>query len=104
MRQPWHLHPAWWQPVSRGYEATLEEVEGFIPLDARGANRGHARLPCLSASPSALWRGCRRCDTTPANRMSFLADFLGNCAIAFPIRPLMRQKCAFRYFGPEGTR
>ena len=32
---------------------------------------------------------------------SFLADFLGNCAIAFPICPLMRQKCAFRYFGPE---
>ena len=30
----------------------------------------------------------------------FLADFLGNCAIAFPICPLMRQKCAFRYFGP----
>ena len=30
---------------------------------------------------------------------SFLADFLGNCAIAFPICPLMRQKCAFRYFG-----
>jgi hypothetical protein len=31
---------------------------------------------------------------------SFLADFLGNCAIAFPICPLMLQKCAFRYFGP----
>jgi len=29
-----------------------------------------------------------------------LADFLGNCAIAFPICPLMLQKCAFRYFGP----
>lgn len=23
-----------------------------------------------------------------------------NCAIAFPICPLMLQKCAFRYFGP----
>ena len=32
---------------------------------------------------------------------SFLADFLGNCAFAFPICPLMRQKCAFRYFGPD---
>jgi hypothetical protein len=31
---------------------------------------------------------------------SFLADFLGNCAVAFPICPLMLQKCAFRYFGP----
>jgi hypothetical protein len=31
---------------------------------------------------------------------AFLADFLGNCAIAFPICPLMLQKCAFRYFGP----
>ena len=34
---------------------------------------------------------------------SFLADFLGNCAIAFPICPLMRQKCAFRYFGPASN-
>jgi hypothetical protein len=32
---------------------------------------------------------------------SFLADFLGNCAIAFAICPLMRQKSAFRYFGPS---
>jgi hypothetical protein len=38
--------------------------------------------------------------------VSFLADFLGNCAIAFPICPLcynakgVLQKCAFRYFGP----
>jgi hypothetical protein len=32
---------------------------------------------------------------------SFLADFLGNCAIPFPICPLMLQKCAFRYFRPE---
>jgi hypothetical protein len=31
---------------------------------------------------------------------AFLADFLGNCAIAFPICLLMLQKCAFRYFGP----
>ena len=30
----------------------------------------------------------------------FLADFLGNCAIAFAICPLMRQKSAIRYFGP----
>jgi hypothetical protein len=30
----------------------------------------------------------------------FLADFLGNSAIAFPICPLMLQKYAFRYFGP----
>jgi hypothetical protein len=29
-----------------------------------------------------------------------LADFLGNCFIAFPICPLTLQKCAFRYFGP----
>jgi hypothetical protein len=35
---------------------------------------------------------------------SFLADFLGNCAIAFAICPLMLQKCAFRYFGPERFR
>jgi hypothetical protein len=27
---------------------------------------------------------------------AFLADFLGNCAIAFPICPVMLQKCAFR--------
>jgi hypothetical protein len=27
----------------------------------------------------------------------FLADFLGNCAIVFPICPLLLQKCAFRY-------
>jgi hypothetical protein len=33
---------------------------------------------------------------------SFLADFLGTCAIAFPIRLLMLQKCAFRYLGPDG--
>jgi hypothetical protein len=31
---------------------------------------------------------------------AFLADFLGNCASAFAICPLMLQKCAFRYFGP----
>jgi hypothetical protein len=30
-----------------------------------------------------------------------LADFLGNCFIAFPICPLTLQKCAFRYFGPD---
>jgi hypothetical protein len=31
---------------------------------------------------------------------SFLADFLGNFVVLFPICPLMRQKCTFRYFGP----
>jgi hypothetical protein len=35
---------------------------------------------------------------------SFLADFLGNCAIAFRICPLILQKCVFRCFGPDKRR
>jgi hypothetical protein len=48
------------------------------------------------ARVSTVRHHARRPDT------SFLVDFLGNCAIAFPICPLMLQKCAFRYFGPTG--
>jgi hypothetical protein len=42
---------------------------------------------------------------TPRRRPAcvILADLLGNCAIVFLICPLMRQKCAFRYFGPRPT-
>ncbi len=39
--------------------------------------------------------------TTPAKGMRhFWRGFLGDCAVAFPICPLMLQRWAFGYFGP----
>src|SRR5271170_92035 len=41
---------------------------------------------CFSTSPSALWRGCRRCDTAPAAGMRHF------WRIAFPIYPAYAPK------------
>ena len=45
--------------------------------------------------------GGRRCDTHDYDRrVSFFVDSLGNCAIAFPIRPHMRQNARTVTSGP----
>jgi hypothetical protein len=56
---------------------------------------------CLSGSTTALWRVLTMQHHDGDRNATFLAGLPGNCAVVFLIRPLMRQKYAFRYFGPN---
>jgi Phage integrase family len=65
-----------------------------------GSTAKGAPLPARAAAPPgchAPGRGRPAMRHHAGDRhAAFLADFLGNCAIAFPICPPMLQKCAFR--------